>query len=205
MDGLIYKTLDYKEKSKLVYLYTKEGLDSFLASRAKDYKKGLLGISEITYIRYEARGSNLKYLSEFEILNSFSNIKNSLSLLAMAEIILELARQSNDERYERIFNFTLNSLLELEKNESSYQCFFSYLVKMLKVFGILDLEFKGFSNSLRVKAVKAYSNELTSDDLIIKDDILEVLNYYEREDIVYFKNIKKVMRFIWTRKDYTQV
>ena len=39
-EGIIYKIIDYKEKSSLVYLYTKYGLDSILVRGAKSYKSG---------------------------------------------------------------------------------------------------------------------------------------------------------------------
>ena len=206
MEGLIYKTIDYKEKSKLIYLYTPLGLDSFLAQGAKDYKKGLLSFSEIiTYVKYETRGNNLKALGEFEIINSFKNIKNSLKALGIAEAILEIARQTNDERNERIFRFTLNTLLAIEDGKNYFDIFFIYLIKMLKVFGVLDLDFKGLPNSLRDKAILAYEGDLNSKLAVSKDDLNLIIGYYEHFDIIYLKNIKQSLRLLWTKKNYMLV
>ena len=53
-EGIIYKIIDYKEKSSLVYLYTKYGLDSILVRGAKSYKSGNMRFCEVlNIVRYE--------------------------------------------------------------------------------------------------------------------------------------------------------
>jgi len=61
--GLVISSIDYKEKSKVVYLYTPNGHDSVKAYQSKDFKKGLLGftttLNEVSYVKTNSKFSTL--------------------------------------------------------------------------------------------------------------------------------------------------
>lgn len=195
MEGIVYKTLDYKEKSKLVYLLTPTGLDSVIARGAKDYKKGLLGfISPLTLVTYERTNAKLPSLISYEILGDFKALKENIIKYNCALSILEIARQSTDSRTERIYDFTLLALKELAKTTVPLDVLFIYLTKMLKVFGIfnvnLDIKFKA---ELKEKVLAAYNGNLQVEIAATNEDIKHLIWYYDELGAIYTYNIKQAM------------
>ncbi len=191
MLGIVYKTIDYKEKSKLVYLLTPQGLDSILARGAKDYKNGLFGFTSLlSFVDYEKTNSKLPVLIEFETINNFTKLKEDIVKFNYALSMLEIARQSTDLRTERIFNFTKMALEELEKSTNPKSVLFIYLVKMLKVFGIYSQSENKFKSELKNKIIVAYNSVLSTNIEITKDDIMAVIDYYDELGALYIYNIK---------------
>lgn len=191
MLGIVYKTIDYKEKSKLVYLLTPQGLDSILARGAKDYKNGLFGFTSLlSFVDYEKTNSKLPVLIEFETINNFTKLKEDIVKFNYALSMLEIARQSTDLRTERIFNFTKMALEELEKSTNPKSVLFIYLVKMLKVFGIYSQSENKFKSELKNKIIVAYNSLLSTNIEITKDDIMAVIDYYDELGALYIYNIK---------------
>ena len=77
IEGIVLSCIDYKEKSKIVYLYTTIGHDSVKAVKAKDISSGLLPftttLNEVVYLR-----SNTKFpvLLEFQLQKSNYDLVN---------------------------------------------------------------------------------------------------------------------------------
>ena len=64
--GIVIGSIDYKEKSKIVYLYTPNGKESVLAGGAKSIKGGMLGFTNtLNYVEYVKTQSNLPKLVEY--------------------------------------------------------------------------------------------------------------------------------------------
>lgn len=203
MEGIIYKILDYKESSSLVYLFTPQGLDSVLVRGAKKYKtRALAFCEEISCVSYNKTSSTLGSLIDYEIINRFSNIKKSFTKLKYASIILEVARQSVDERKARIYNFTK---LMLEKIDSGYDAksiTFIYLVKMLKVFGILPsleediIHINYFKEVDKLEFSRVFKEAYYTKDYNLKVSFINLLNlisYYNKLDAISTYNINKML------------
>ena len=108
--GLIIDSIDYKEKSKIVYLYTPYGKESILVKAGKAYKAGNLGmittLNEVSYVKSKAK---LPVMIEYHILNSFFNLTNSIKKIEALKIIIELIKNiPDDTNHERCYNFIIN-------------------------------------------------------------------------------------------------
>ena len=100
--GLVISSIDYKEKSKIVYLYTPYGHDSVRANHSKDMKKGLLGftttLNQVSYIKTNAKFPTLiEYnlvKTNFDLASSIKNIKlksiNDIKRLLSKKVHLDL-------------------------------------------------------------------------------------------------------------------
>lgn len=195
MEGLIYKVLDYKESSNLVYLYTNFGLDSLLVRGSKKYKSENLSFCEyLNYVSYTKTNNTLPTLIDYKMINRFINIKNSITKLKYASIITEVLRQVLDQRHSRILNFTIKILEKMEANDDPISLTFIYLVKMLKVFGILpDLD-KPVSNDQNFNDIfiKAYYT-LDYDIVVNKEYIKKIIDYYNKYEALNCFNIYKIL------------
>lgn len=195
-EGIIYKIIDYKEKSSLVYLYTKYGLDSILVRGAKSYKSGNMRFCEVlNIVRYECSNTSLKCLLNYEIIDDLKNIKNSFNKLKYASIIIDILRQVNDDRTIKIYDFTKFILQQINLNKDELSMCFIYLVKMLKVFGIMpsinniNIGDLNFNNLVK----EAYLNK--DYNLIINDiNKLKILiNYYNKCEVINTFNLFKIL------------
>lgn len=135
--GLILSSIDYKEKSKIVYLYTPYGHDSIKANRSKDLSSGLLGftttLNEVSYIK-----SNAKFptLIEYHLIESHFDLTSSLDKLEVIPIILKIIQNiPEDTNHKKVFNFIIEILKEL-KNNPPKKVLAIFLIKMTYVFGV---------------------------------------------------------------------
>lgn len=137
VQGLIISSIDYKEKSKIVYLYTPNGHDSVRASRSKDISSGLLGftttLNEVMYVK-----SNAKFptVIEYRILDSYFSLTESVSKIQAVRILLEVIRHiPQDSDHSRIYPFVMQTLRDLKEQEAG-RVLSVFLIKMLYVFGV---------------------------------------------------------------------
>ena len=136
--GLIIDSIDYKEKSKIIYLYTPYGKESILVKAGKAYKAGNLGmittLNEVSYVKSKAK---LPVMIEYHILNSYFNLTNSIKKIEALKIIIELIKNiPDDTNHERCYNFIINILNDLNNYDNSDKVLSLFLIKMLYTFGI---------------------------------------------------------------------
>lgn len=191
-EGIIYSLLDYKEKSIIVYLYTKKGLDSVLVSQAKNIKKGKMAFCEIlNRVNYVKTKGKLGTLIDFEVLDYNRELKQDLITLNYAYLLLDVTRQISDLRHEKIYNYLVKTLEELKFNPLKRQIAFIYLVKMLSVFGINNIkEVKDLNyQKTLLEAYNLKDYNLTN----FLDKYLDYLiDYYDQMGVIYLNNIKKL-------------
>lgn len=135
--GLVISSIDYKEKSKIVYLYTPYGHDSIRANHSKDMKKGLLGftttLNQVNYIKTNAK---FPTLIEYNLVKTnfdlASSIKNITAITAILKVIQNIP---DDANHERLFNYIIEIINSLYTNDSK-KVLSIFLIKMLYVFGV---------------------------------------------------------------------
>lgn len=136
--GIVIGSIDYKEKSKIVYLYTPNGKESILAGGAKSIKGGMLGFTNtLNYVEYVKTHSNLPKLVEYNLIDSYYDLSNSLDKMKIVTIIIQVLNNINDITFHSsIFSFLINILNELKKENSNNKLILAvYLTKMLSAFG----------------------------------------------------------------------
>ncbi|MDE7385469.1 MAG: DNA repair protein RecO, partial [Anaeroplasmataceae bacterium] len=135
MEGIVLKTIDYKEKSKLVYLYTPSGIISVKALDATKTKLGF--ITTLNQVEFEMSSGKLPTVIEYSLKKSFYSIYESLIKVGVLTPILDIIFHLEEGvNHRRIYSFLIQTLNELLDTELPYQILSIFLVKMLAVFGI---------------------------------------------------------------------
>ncbi|MDE6047429.1 MAG: DNA repair protein RecO [Anaeroplasmataceae bacterium] len=135
MEGIVLKTIDYKEKSKLVYLYTPSGIISVKALDASKTKLGF--ITTLNQVEFEMSSGKLPTVIEYSLKKSFYSIYESLTKVGVLTPILDIIFHLEEGvNHRRIYSFLIQTLNELLDTELPYQILSIFLVKMLAVFGI---------------------------------------------------------------------
>ena len=91
MEGIVINTIDYKEKSKIVYLYTPNGINSV---KALDVMKKNLGfIVTLNHVEYNVSNGKFPTVLEYNLIKSYSAtvIPCSALFLASSETILSFS------------------------------------------------------------------------------------------------------------------
>ncbi len=195
MEGIIYKIIDYKESSSICYLYTEEGLDSVLVLGAKKYKSNNMPFCEIlNHVTYTKTNSELPKLIDYEVINKFRNIKNSLTKLKYATIILEVLRQVIDIRTARIFKFSIDILNKIDEGFDPISICFIYLAKMLKVYGILpDLDKNTIYKFSNIELLKEAYYTKDYNLIVSKEDLINLIGFYNKVEAINCYNIYKIL------------
>lgn len=136
-EGIILNTIDYKESSKIVHLYTPLGKISVKALGANKPKNGLLGFTTIgNTVSFVGTDSEMPTLMEYNVESSIYKISEDLLrvkvFMVMLDVINHIPEDNNHYPIYNTFKKVLNDLLT--ENPKKLLCIF--LVKMLYAFGI---------------------------------------------------------------------
>ena len=190
MEGIVVKSIDFKENSKIIYLLTENGKDSLLVKGAKSIKNKNVGLTQsITLINYNHTNSNLKILTDGEVINNYDYIKESIDNITIASELLEITTYfydslvSTDQIYKSV-----KVLLSLMKDIDPLKILLIYKAKLIKFLGGLleeDIlkevkEYVSISPSLINKLMDIPLIELLKYDFSVQEikDISFILDYY---------------------------
>ena len=135
-EGIIIKTINYKEDSKLVYMVCEDGLNSVEAKGASKVNSHTRLYSNL--LTNVAFSSKSHFLHSAKVLNNYTKIKSNLNKLNLVLNILELTYAS----IEHITNFKvfyefLKSILNLIEEENDDEYYYSiFHIKLLYLLGI---------------------------------------------------------------------
>lgn len=132
MEGIVLKTISYKEKSKIVYLYTPFGMKSVLVHHLQE---NVAFTITFNVVNFEATGQKLMTLRYFEVLESFYELPlNKVhALMVFLQVIENVEADAN---HQRIYPFFKGCLQLLYQSESPHFALALFLTKMLAVFGV---------------------------------------------------------------------
>lgn len=135
MEGIVIKSIDYKEKSKLVYLYTPSGIKSV---KALDVSKTKLGfITTLNQVEFEASAGKLPTVLDYSLMKSHYSLYQNLDKISVLAPMLDvLFHLEEDVNHARIYPFFLRTLKNLEESNFPKVILSIFLIKMLSVFGI---------------------------------------------------------------------
>lgn len=135
-EGIIVKTINYKENSKIIYLVTNEGLESIevkgankLSGRSKIYANLLTNIMF---------SSSKHFFQAGKVLNNYVNIKNDFDRLCYALSILDLSytliEHVND--FKVFYNFLHDILLLIDESDDYEFFYYVFFIKCLYLLGV---------------------------------------------------------------------
>lgn len=132
MEGIVLKSLSYKEKSKLVYLYTPYGKKSVLVY---DLNKNGGFITTLNCVSFEVKRGHLPSLLSFELLES--HYEMNVHLIGFVMVMLQVIESlPEDAPHQRIYPFFVQSLNDILQAKEPLFYLSLFLVKMLAVFGV---------------------------------------------------------------------
>lgn len=140
MEGIIIKSMDYKDTSKLVTIVTEKGVSTLLVKGAKQYKSKNFAYSQVlTLLSYEPiKSKTFDILGSASIVDGFSNIKKDYERTQAAYVVLEHAYQFAEHITDTntFYGFLKNILLKINEsdNYNLYQIMFR--LKLLYLLGI---------------------------------------------------------------------
>lgn len=202
LEGVIYKVLDYKESSKLLFVYTKEGKITLNARGSKRINSEYRIIAQyLNKISFESNGKEFQNLIKGKLINDFSEIKKDFNLTKRVNLIFEIISKTIiDNKYH---NTIYNLINECLNSNNILISVLSFSLKMLYYLGYgMDLisdgkEVIGFNINLgRV----VYKNENYKLDLNLEETVLLLkLTYNKINDLpnIEEEKIKVISDFIY--------
>ena len=135
MEGIVINTIDYKEKSKIVYLYTPNGISSV---KALDVMKKNLGFTvTLNHVEYNVSNSKFPTVLEYSLKKSYFNSCDNIKKMGVIFVLIDVIKRLEGEYpHERIFTFFLKCLDLLEKCDDPRFVLSIFLIKMLYIFGV---------------------------------------------------------------------
>ncbi len=143
-EAIVLKSLDYKDSSKILYLYTNNGLKSIIAHGVKkmnNINRFLSQNGNLIFVTF-SKGS-FPSLKEGELLNDFPKIKKDLLAYAYVNHLLELVNNtiSEDADHPKMFDFLKRILGLFNEGKDPESLSFIFELKLLYFLGY-GLNFK---------------------------------------------------------------
>jgi DNA repair protein RecO (recombination protein O) len=142
IEGIVLKQMNYKESSKIIYVYTSHGLVSVLVHGSNKLKSPYLNLVRIfSHVKLYVSGSELKTLRDGEVLNYHSDIsldivKYTYSLHLM-EVIYYFSQHEHD--HEKLFQFILKIIDKIIENPIFDIYIMMAELKLLYLLGVQPL------------------------------------------------------------------
>ena len=138
-EAVVIKSSDFGEADRLLTLYTRnKGKLSAIAKGVKKPESRKAGsVDLLSHVSlYLAEGRSLDIILEASLLNTFSNLRQNLHLIASCYAILELVDQITPDRQENIELFrlltqVLTKLDEVVKDEDAGKILTAFKIKLL--------------------------------------------------------------------------
>ncbi|MDE5566388.1 MAG: DNA repair protein RecO [Anaeroplasmataceae bacterium] len=132
MEGIVLKSISYKEKSKLVYLYTPLGKKSVLVH---DLNKNVGFTTTLSIVSFETTNQKLPVLTSYHLIESHFDL--DVHKIDDIRIMLEVLEQiPEDSNHTRIYPFFIRCFDALLKSLKPQFYLLLFLTKMLSVFGV---------------------------------------------------------------------
>lgn len=135
--GIVIRSLDYKDTSKIVYVLSSQGMLSIRALGAKNYRNKNYNFSEpLTYVEFEITDTSFPSLVEYSVIDNFSDIKANIKKIMIYGYFLEfLTKLPSDMPFLKTFDYTLKTI-KLGRLYEPLLLVLMYQVKVLGLFGI---------------------------------------------------------------------
>ena len=117
VEGIIVREIPYGETSKIIHVYTIEGIISIMCKGAKSLKSPFRATTlKFTYGKFNIyyKENKLSTLSSVDIINPLSKIKNDIVLLSYLNYLTELTTQVLKQTTDNLYEEFINAILKIE-------------------------------------------------------------------------------------------
>lgn len=141
IEGFIFSEVPYKESSKIINIFTSDGLIGAVAKGAKSLKSNLrVNTTKFTYGKFLIKRNNdkLSLLTEASIVNELVNIKQDLIKISYLTYIVELTNQvvKQTTDTESIYKLFIDTILKLNEGLEPIIITNIYELKVLDYLGV---------------------------------------------------------------------
>jgi len=144
IEGFILRTIDYKDSSKLLYAYTKEGHISMIARGVKKMNSPMRHQAQ-THMLLEMTLSKgkLPTLKEARLLDYFKAIKSDYMKINVLSVISELIYYNvhEDDDHEKLYQFLMKITETLKTTD--------HPLEILAIFEMKFLHFEGIGMNMK--------------------------------------------------------
>lgn len=144
IEAIVLRSLDYKDSSKILYLYTDEGLKSVIAHSVKKMNNVNRFLSQNgNLIKLSYSRGEFPSLKEGELVNDYPNIKKDLVAYTYMNHIMELIGNtvSKDSDHKKLYLFVKKLFLLFDQGIDPEVLSFIFELKLLHFLGY-GLNFK---------------------------------------------------------------
>lgn len=141
-EAIIIKKYDFRETSLIVHFYTRDfgkisGILKGVRSQPQKFASNLETFSLNEIIFYKKRNSSLQLVSQCDLKENFNLLRQNLSKMAAASIMMELvdSLMPPEDKNEEIFNLALESLSELQNSHNTDKILTIFKIKILSLSG----------------------------------------------------------------------
>lgn len=117
IEGIIISETNYGETSKIINIFTKDGIIGAIAKGAKSIKSLLRSFTmTFTYAEFNIyyNENKLSTIKSADIINDLSNIKKDITLISYMSFLCDLSTQvMKQNNNEDIYNLLISSLLKI--------------------------------------------------------------------------------------------
>ncbi len=139
IEGIILKKINYKESSKIVYIYTETGLRSVLIHGSNKMKSPYLSLSKIlNYVGLHVSGKDLLTLRDGDIIKRYPISSNNLEKYTYLSHICEMIYNfsSHEHDHKKLLKFILKILDLVEENQNYIPYLNMVELKLLYLLGV---------------------------------------------------------------------
>lgn len=212
IQGIILKKINYKESSKILYLYTSNGLVSVLVHGSNKMKSPYLSLTKIlNHVSLFVSGKDMRTLRDGDILHGYANISDSLEKYTYVTHILEIIYyfSSHDHDHEKLYQFLLK-IFDIVEHTDDYIPYLNMIeLKLLYLLGVNPL-FQHCTNCDRTDhlALSVKAGGMCCPDHLKRDIYLDPLAteaiiklYYHdlsKEEVIEFSDdiLKQIRSFL---------
>ena len=144
IDAIILHTIDYKDSSKILYVYTSKGHHSFIAHRVKKMNNSMRFLSQPgTRVKVNTSKGSLKSLKEAELIDEYHHIKEDVNAFLFMSHIMDLVRNVVDDHadHQKMYQFLIKLFDLMENGKDPEILSFIFELKLLYFIGY-GLHFK---------------------------------------------------------------
>ena len=198
IEGMIFKEIPYGETSKIIQVFTNEGIIGIMCRGAKALKSPFRAVTlKFTYGKFNIyyKENKLSILESVDVIKPLSNLKGDITGLSYLNYITELTYQVMKQANENVYDLYINTVLKMEEGLDPLILANILEIKYLDYLGVgLNLEeCVGCGAKANILTIdgdrggyickKCYQNEI-----IVEPKTIELLRMY------YYVEIKSISK-----------
>ena len=200
IEGIIIKEIPHGETSKIINVYTKEGIIGIICKGAKTLKSPYRATTlKFTYAKFNIyyKEDKLSLLKSVDVINPLNKIKSDIILLSYLNYLTELTSQIVKQSSENVYDLYLNTILKIEDGLDP--------LILTNILEIKYLDYLGISLNLDSCVICGSKEKIITidgdkggfickncyqDEFIVNPKTIELIRMYYYVDIKSISNIK---------------